>query len=461
MKKGSNKDNKVVKFKKPYSFSIGFIIIGVMFIYMAYHMFSFLTDVNPTIYEVTQGTISSNKEYNALAIRSEQVITTDRSGNILYLAENFGKASIKTDIYALDESGDIITNTSATSLSDKNIDAGSLGLLYDSISNFTYDFNDIEYYRTYGFKSELERQIDQIYNLSAMSAMEDQVILAKEKGTFHTYKPNNPGLVVYSIDGYEDLTLDNFANYNIDSSLVVTQNLKSQERVEVGQSVYKLITSDHWNLVCEIDGKLANKLSNESYIEIRFLEDEINTWTRFEITEINGKYYMIIYLDDSMDRYANQRFVHIKLLERDVKGLKIPNSSITQKTFFTIPKEYFYKGDDSSNMGLTIQKDDMAIFKSCTIYYANDDYYYIDNADLQAGDVLIKANSSERYVVGKDTGTLDGVYSVNKGYAQFKQIEVIYQNEEYSIIKTGTSYGISMYDHIILQGNDIEENTII
>ena len=58
-------------------------------------------------------------------------------------------------------------------------------------------------------------------------------------------------------------------------------------------------------------------------------------------------------------------------------------------------------------------------------------------------------------------GTLQGVYNVNKGYAVFKQIEILYQNNDYSIIKTGTSYGISMYDHIVLQGNEVEENTII
>ena len=74
---------------------------------------------------------------------------------------------------------------------------------------------------------------------------------------------------------------------------------------------------------------------------------------------------------------------------------------------------------------------------------------------------FLKPNSNEYYVVGADMGTLQGVYNVNKGYAVFKQIEILYQNNDYSIIKTGTSYGISMYDHIVLQGDEVEENTII
>ena len=95
-----------------------------------------------------------------------------------------------------------------------------------------------------------------------------------------------------------------------------------------------------------------------------------------------------------------------------------------------------------------------------TIYYEDEEFYYVDEG-VQRGDKILKPNSNEYYVVGADMGTLQGVYNVNKGYAVFKQIEILYQNNDYSIIKTGTSYGISMYDHIVLQGDEVEENTII
>ena len=38
---------------------------------------------------------------------------------------------------------------------------------------------------------------------------------------------------------------------------------------------------------------------------------------------------------------------------------------------------------------------------------------------------------------------------------------MIYQNEEYSIIRSGTDYGISLYDHIALDGSVVMENDII
>ena len=80
---------------------------------------------------------------------------------------------------------------------------------------------------------------------------------------------------------------------------------------------------------------------------------------------------------------------------------------------------------------------------------------------MSKGDQLKKPDSQESYSVGDDIASLKGVYNVNKGYAVFKQIEILYQTKEYAIIKTGTSYGISLYDHIVLQGDEVKENDVI
>ena len=80
---------------------------------------------------------------------------------------------------------------------------------------------------------------------------------------------------------------------------------------------------------------------------------------------------------------------------------------------------------------------------------------------VTAGDILVKPDSNETYRVGSDTATLKGVYNVNKGYAVFKQIDILYQSKEYTIVKTGTSYGISLYDHIALDGAKINEDDLL
>lgn len=458
----NRKNDKVIKYPKQYHFSIGFIVIGVMFIYMLYHLFTFVTADNITIYEVSQGSISSNLEYNALAIRKEQVITADSNGDVLYLAENFGKVGAKTQVYALDTTGEILSSIEASAAnSEIQLDEDAYAKVQSIVNNYMIDYNPIEFNRTYSFKNELESQVEQLYTVSAMESMGDSLTNAISSGSFNIYNSPVPGLVVYSIDGLEDITVDNFDSDSFDISNYSAVNLKAQESVVAGQAVYKVITSDHWNLILEVDKTLYDSLQGESYLKIKFLEDDAETWTNLDFTEKAGKYYLILSLDDSMDRYADSRFVHVKIINNNISGLKIPNSSIVEKEFYTIPKDYMVQGNNDDSAGFLLKSSGGNVIVNPTVFYETDDYYYIDNELLQRGDRLVKANSNDEYVVGADTGKLKGVYNVNKGYAVFKQIEILYQNDDYSIIKTGTSYGISMYDHIVLQGDEVEENTII
>lgn len=50
---------------------------------------------------------------------------------------------------------------------------------------------------------------------------------------------------------------------------------------------------------------------------------------------------------------------------------------------------------------------------------------------------------------------------MNKGYADFKQINILYQNEEYSIVKSNTQYGLSVYDYIVLDATTVNEDELI
>lgn len=460
--KAQKDENKIIKYPKQYNFSIGFIVVGVMFIYMLYHMLTYITATNITVYEVSQGSISSNLEYNALAIRQEQIVNADASGDILYLAENFSKVGAKSNVYALDTSGEVLDSVKDSSQSsDVTLSPEDYEKLQGLISTYTYDFDNGTYNKVYTFKTELESQVQQLYTVSAMEAMGDSLQAAMASGTFNIYSSPVPGLVVYSIDGLENLTVDSFISDSFDTSKYSSTNLKSQESVTAGQPVYKVITSDHWNLICEVDKSLYDSLQEESYLKIRFLEDENETWTNLAFAEKAGKYYLILTLDDSMDRYADSRYVHIKIINNNISGLKIPNSSIVKKDFFTIPKAYMFQGNNGDEAGFMLETNDGTDYITPTIYYETDDFYYIDDEKVSRGDSLIKPNSKEKYILGTDMGKLEGVYNVNKGYAVFKQIEILYQNDDYSIIKTGTKYGIAMYDHIVLQGDEVEENTII
>lgn len=79
---------------------------------------------------------------------------------------------------------------------------------------------------------------------------------------------------------------------------------------------------------------------------------------------------------------------------------------------------------------------------------------------MPIGSYLILTDSQERFQVGM-TDTLQGVYNINKGYTQFRQISILSQNEEYTLVEEGTSYGLTVYDHIVLNGATVDEDEII
>ena len=86
--------------------------------------------------------------------------------------------------------------------------------------------------------------------------------------------------------------------------------------------------------------------------------------------------------------------------------------------------------------------------------------YYVDKNSFKEGDAIINPNSQERYIVG-DTAVLEGVYCINQGYAVFRRIEILDQNEEYAIVSKGTSYGLSRYDRIVRDASEVKEEDIL
>ena len=56
---------------------------------------------------------------------------------------------------------------------------------------------------------------------------------------------------------------------------------------------------------------------------------------------------------------------------------------------------------------------------------------------------------------------MEGVYNMNKGYTVFKQIAILASNNEYYVVRKNMDYGLSDYDHIVLDASTVEEGKLI
>lgn len=145
--------------------------------------------------------------------------------------------------------------------------------------------------------------------------------------------------------------------------------------------------------------------------------------------------------------------------------MKIPNSAIAEKEFFIIPADYMTKGGPNGNYGVLKEKADengnlVNEFIETDVYSSDEKEFYIDSSDLEVGDYICKMDSTDKMAISA-TGVLTGVYNMNKGYADFKQITVLAQNDEYSIVSSNTQYGLTVYDRIVLDATSVSNNDFI
>ena len=59
------------------------------------------------------------------------------------------------------------------------------------------------------------------------------------------------------------------------------------------------------------------------------------------------------------------------------------------------------------------------------------------------------------------TKTRTGVYNINRGYAVFRKVTILCENDEYYIVAEGEDYGLSNYDHIVQDSSSIDQKDVV
>lgn len=195
-------------------------------------------------------------------------------------------------------------------------------------------------------------------------------------------------------------------------------------------------------------------------VDLVLKRDNIKVSADINVFEKDGTSYVSFDLSNYMVRYCNDRYIDIEIVWNNYDGLKIPKSSVTSKNFYKIPIEYLQMTDGSDEKGFYIVSGEDTEFIKPTVYSQDDKYCYIDCADIREGTELKNPSSGETFTVG-EVVALKGVYNINRGYALFRLIDILYEYGDYCIISDKMSYGVTLYDHIILNGADVKENQII
>ena len=461
----SRDNNKVVKYRKPLNLNIGMIIFAAIFVYIIICVFGYFTQKHIVPYEVTAGSLSTNNIYRGIALREEEIVTANQAGYINYYAREGERVGVGNLVYTLDESGRLAEYLGEANSGENSLSREDLSELKSEISGFANNFDKENFSQVYDFKYDVRGTILKLANANILKNID--TINSSGMSELVTFcRAPQTGVVVYSIDNYEDLTLEQFTKDLYDTRNYEKTQLISNELIASGDPVYKLCRSEDWALVIQLDEEKALELEELKVVKVKFLKNQYTSWAEVSrYTNVEGDIFVKLSFTNSMITFCTDRFLDIELITEDEKGLKIPNSSIVEKEFFIVPKEYVIKGGNSNNYGVmreTYAEDGTVTteFVATAIYNETDTDYYLDDSQLRIGDYIIKPDSTDKEAISK-RGTLIGVYNINKGYADFKQINILYQNDEYSIVKSNTQYGLSVYDYIVLDASTVEENEII
>ncbi len=457
---------KITKYRKPLNLNIGMVIFGVIFIYSIVCVVMYFQTSHIVRYEVKEGSLAADTIYRGIVLRDETIVYAQETGYVNYYAGE-GKRVAKNDlVYVMDETGGLSEALENISQGENSLSERELLEFRSELVNFSHGFDPAHYESVYDFKYSLESTVMRLANVNMLQSINAQSS-SLGVNAIHQFLAPLTGIVAYWLDGYEDLSPRDVTEACFDGEYE-KKRLEANTLVAAGEAVYKLSTNENWSVVLQIDPVRGAELQEEGYIKVRFLKNQYESWGEVKLlTNSDGNTYLQLSFTNSMITFISDRFLDVELIVEDERGLKIPVSSIVQKEFFLIPEEFVIPGGNNGGDSIIRQSylEDGTIFKDnveIEVYYFDNETkeYYLDSSMLNAGDNLYKEEGEETFTVSK-RATLIGVYNMNKGYADFKQISILYQNDEYAIVKPNTKYGLSVYDYIVLNADSVRDDQFI
>lgn len=464
----AKKQNKVKKYRKPINLNIGMLIFAVVFVYVLICIVMYFQTKHIVRYEVKEGFISTNNIYKGVALRDETVVNTERAGYVNYYTYEGERVAKGNLVYTVDETGHLSEQLKAASLEENTLSDKELREFRSEIMNFMHGFDGEHFESVYEFKRSLQNTVLKLASSNVLKTIQNMNNSAEAGSVINYCNTPETGIVSYWTDGYESLTADMVTEDIFDNKEYEKKQILNNDLLAVGDAVYKLSTNENWSVVIPIEADRGAQLEEEGYIKVRFLKNQYESWGAVKLLHnADGKTYLQLSFTNSMITFVGERFLEVELLVNDEKGLKIPVSAIVEKEFFLIGKDYVGEGSTQGRYSVIRQSylEDGTISSEVIetdVYSYNEETeeYYVDASVLNAGDILYKLDSQETYTVSK-RATLLGVYNMNKGYADFKQINILYQNEEYAIVKANTRYGLNVYDYIVLDAEAVSDDQFI
>lgn len=457
------KDN-VIRFKKRKEINIGIVVFLVILLYITFYVYTFLTKSEIPLYEVQPGEIHVTSQCEGIILREEELIYTDIAGYLNYYFGEGSRVAKNTTVYSIDSNRDMYELLAGNSTEIK-LSGDDLNDLKKILHNtFVYpdkktNISDKKTVVTTGY----QRLIDTMLLEELNQIVTSTGIISN----FHVVSTDRSGIISYMLDAYTDYTVQDVTEACF-TQKETPGSMYSVDLIAANSPVYKMITGDTWSIIALLDETLYGQLLGKENATF-YLDNDIKITAPITCYRKDNAYFVEIKLDRYMVNYTSKRFIDITFELDYVDGLKIPETAVTFKDYYRIPKDYIVLGGNESSQkkGLLVEEFDQDLgttkytFKEIEVFYSVDGFYYVDCDSFAKETYISTPDVSSRVMLYTFVNQLEGTYNINKGYTVFKRIERIKTENGYAIIKKNTESGLSAYDHIVLDAETVTEDSVI
>lgn len=466
------------KYRRPFQFNVGMIIFAIIFLYIVFSVYSYVSRDQIRYYEVQKGSIVRDQQYTGIAIRQEQAVNATSSGYVHYYIQDGRRVAVGSDVYTIDETGALQSYLKEHPELTTEMTSEQISDIRYRLSQFSQSFKNSNFSALYNTKYALDASALEYSSVANAQDLDD--VLQKLGINYVRVSADQAGVVSYTIDGDEALTTD-AVTADLFTMSGYKQNItKPGALMESGQPVYKLITSEKWSLVFQLDDAGKAKYQDVKSVKVHFTESDLTVNATLQVfTGKDGNSYGQLDFTELMEQFCDERFIQFDIVTNDQKGLKIPVTAVTEKDFYIVPKAFKTTGPDGSTgfYRETVAQDGSGAsveFVPTDIYRIDDQYCYLSIPDdsntssIRTNNILVRPeaaasgqlDSTMTYPVGP-VKSLQGVYNINRGYCIFRQIVPIEQNTDYLVVAENTDYGISVYDHIVLNASLVKDGQLV
>ncbi|MFI3173745.1 MAG: HlyD family efflux transporter periplasmic adaptor subunit [Bacillota bacterium] len=445
---------------------------------------------------VLVGNLDVLQEYDGLIVREEYLLPSPSEGHVQYVFSEGDRVS-KNSVVAvisdtdttqyieekLEEIDQNILNNQKNRM-DISIYSEDVARLNDTIQKLVNNnvqlLMDESMTAVHDLKSRLQSSMNQRNQIWLTEDVDSLSQLTDEKFRYEAQLAENmtsvatphSGIISLSYDNLEEVltpsTVSEIKQAQIGKSTIET--LSRNQLVTEEEPVIKVVANNQWYIVSYLPNTkiLDWKVNSIKTIGIGTGQSD----TRIElsarivsITQGEAESKVVFSTYEHIDTFMNERLVKIYTEMNVTSGLKVPQSALIEKSLIEIP--YASLVEENRSQGVYLQSDLERKFVPVSVITSSPTHYYIEQTnDVKLGDVILVMSSSfsnaeEGMAFTEHTISalkpMSGVYLANSAVAKFTSIEILEQNKEYAIVRSGTTYGLQMFDTIVSDAKNVAE----